>query len=321
MCGAMKYFSHETLAAAWALPVLIFSLFMFPFFTSGDQEFYRKFYSGVSDMSFVEGFVFYKKTLGTSEAGYFLLTYLFSAVLQKDVLFSLLNFVLFQQVFSWLLRHDVSRVLFPMVYFNFYLIVLAFSAERLKLSLLFFLIAYSASGLWRILFLAVSVMSHVQVLIMLLSAQVRRFNTVLSEFSQGRIGYGFVSLMFLIMLMLGMLFVLREHILSKFLVYYDLWGGGGAILKPLFFTLLTVCYASDKKLEALLASLPLVLCAYLIGEERIVIFSYFIFVFYALQVNRGINVGIVITGLYFFYKGLLFVSNVVYFGDGFASIT
>ncbi len=119
MCGAMKYFSHETLAAAWALPVLIFSLFMFPFFTSGDQEFYRKFYSGVSDMSFVEGFVFYKKTLGTSEAGYFLLTYLFSAVLQKDVLFSLLNFVLFQQVFSWLLRHDVSRVLFPMVYFNF----------------------------------------------------------------------------------------------------------------------------------------------------------------------------------------------------------
>ncbi|KMM81060.1 hypothetical protein [Pseudomonas deceptionensis] len=309
---------HGVLAFAWALPILFISLFIFPYFTAGDQEFYRSFYNGVSELSFAEGFAFYKDSLGTSEPGYFLLSFLLSPFVPKDILFSVLNFVLFQQLFLWLLRNDVSRVLFPMLYLNFYLLVLAFSAERLKLSLLFFLIGFCASSLLRYLFLAASVISHVQVLILIASTQVRRLNAVLGALFQGRVGYGFLSLAFLTMLMLAILFVLRDHIASKLGAYYGVWGGPEAVLKPLLFTLLSVFYAQERKFEALLASLPLALCAYLIGEERIVIFSYFIFMFYALQVNRGLNVGVAITSLYFSYKGILFLSNVMFLGDGFA---
>ena len=315
----MKNSSHGMLATVWAFPVLILSLFIFPYVTAGDQAFYRLFYEGASELSFSLGFVFYKMSLGTSEPGYFLLSYLLSSVMPKDVLFSVLNFALFQQLFLWMLRHDVSRALFPVLYCNFYLLVLAFSAERLKLALFFFMIGCSTAGLLRLLCLAVSVSTHVQVLILIALTQVEKLKAVGSELFQGRIGYGFVSLVFLITLMSAILFVLRSHIESKLGAYYGVWGGPGATLKPLVFTLLSVHYSKGSKLEALLVSLPLVLCAYLVGDERIVIFSYFVFMFYALQANRGINVGVVLTSLYFSYKGLLFLSYIISFGDGFSS--
>ena len=122
----MNNFPRALVAAIWALPVFFISLVIFPYFFSGDQEFYRNFYEGVSELPFTEAFSFYKSSLGTSEPGYFLLVYVFSSLMSKDLLFSILNFLLFQQIYSWFLKHNVSRILFPLIYLNFYLLVLAF---------------------------------------------------------------------------------------------------------------------------------------------------------------------------------------------------
>lgn len=315
--GYMNNFPRGLLAAIWALPIFFISLVIFPYFFSGDQEFYRKFYEGVSILPFNEAFDFYKASLGTSEPGYFLLVYMISPMISKDLLFSILNFILFQQIYSWLLRHDVSRLLFPVLYVNFYLLVLAFSAERLKLALLLFLIGCSAGGVLRFLFLTASIFAHVQVLILLFCTQTRKIITVLESLIQGRAGAGFLSLGFLTIGISIVLFVMREHIESKLGAYYGMWGGPQSMLKPLVFTFLAVIYAEDSKVEALVASLPLVVCAYFIGDERIVIFSYFVFVFYGLQANRGLNLGVVLTSLYFSYKGVYFLINIILFGNGF----
>ena len=313
----MNNFPRALVAAIWALPVFFISLVIFPYFFSGDQEFYRNFYEGVSELPFTEAFSFYKSSLGTSEPGYFLLVYVFSSLMSKDLLFSILNFLLFQQIYSWFLKHNVSRILFPLIYLNFYLLVLAFSAERLKLALLLFLIGYCARGGTRFLFLTASIFAHVQVLILLFCTQVRRIIDVLKALAQGRAGSGFFYLGFLTIGMIIVLFIMREHIESKFGAYYGVWGGPQSMVKPLVFTLLAVIYAQGSKVEAAAASLPLVICAYFIGDERIVIFSYFVFMFYGLQANRGLNVGVILTNLYFSYKGVYFLINIILFGNGF----
>ena len=318
MFGIMNNTPYGIIAVAWAFPIFIISLIVFPHYTAGDQEFYRSFYNGVADLNLTEGFAFYKDSLGTSEPGYFLLSFLFAPILPKDFLFSILNFALFQQIFLWLLKQDVSRYLFPTLYVNFYLLVLAFSAERLKVSLLVFLIAFCFSGLFRILFLALSVVTHVQVLVLFAATQVRSINNVLYKLFHGRLGFGFLSLASITMLMMAILFLLKDHIESKLGAYYGFWGGPIAVVKPLLFTLLTVYYAKERRFEALLVSLPFVVCSYFIGEERIVIFSYFVFMFYALPVNRGLNVGVAMTSLYFSCKGILFLYNLALFGDGFS---
>jgi len=237
--------------------------------------------------------------------------------MSKDLLFSILNFLLFQQIYSWFLKHNVSRILFPLIYLNFYLLVLAFSAERLKLALLLILIGYCARGGTRFLFLTASIFAHVQVLILLFCTQVRRIIDVLKALAQGRAGSGFFYLGFLTIGIIIVLFIMREHIESKFGAYYGMWGGPQSMVKPLVFTLLAVIYAQGSKVEAAAASLPLVICAYFIGDERIVIFSYFVFMFYGLQANRGLNVGVILTNLYFSYKGVYFLINIILFGNGF----
>ena len=318
MCGLMDNFSRGVQAAVWAFPALVMSLIVFPYVVTGDQEFYRSFYEGVAELPFAQGFDFYKSSLGTSEPGYFLLAYLFSGLISKDLLFSILNFILFHQLFLWMLRNDVSRFLYPLCYLNFYILVLAFSAERLKLSLLLFLIGCCASSVWRVLFFIASIFSHVQVLILIVLTQIRKLYEVLSDLVLGRVGYGFLSLSILSLFMIIVLFLLKGHIVSKLHAYIGVWGGEEAMLKPLVFTVLSMLYAQNNRLEAFAASLPLVVCAYFVGGERIVIFSFFVFMFYALQFKRGLNWGVAITSLYFSYQGLFFVVNIFSHGDGFA---
>ncbi|RON06735.1 hypothetical protein BK659_20855 [Pseudomonas brassicacearum] len=314
----MKVSSVKLQAFLWAIPVFIGSLLVFPYCVLGDQEFYRNFYAGVVGLPIAEAFQFYKDSLGTSEPGYFFFSYTFAPLVHKDLLFSAVNFLFFYHVFLWMLRNDVSRILFPAFYLNFYLLVLAFSAERLKLSLLFFLVGYALTGLFRYCFYAVSILAHVQTLMLLVATQTRRVLFILHRLSLGRVGYGFLSLFFLMVGMALVLVVLREHIASKIGFYTEAWGGWGSILKPLVFMLLSVYYARARWIEALLASLPMVLAAYFVGAERIVIFSYFVFMFYGLQSKRGLNIAVVLTSLYFSYKGVDFLIKAISFGDGFA---
>ncbi|WP_338525660.1 hypothetical protein NUH87_08935 [Pseudomonas batumici] len=316
----MKVSSIKLQAFLWALPFFFGSLLVFPYALLGDQEFYRHFYAGVAGLPVSEAFQFYRDSLGTSEPGYFLFSYVVAPFFDKDLIFSIVNFFFGYHIFLWMLRNNVSRILFPAVYLNFYVLVLAFSAERLKLSLLFFLMGSAQAGFFRYFFYAFSVLTHVQTLMLLVAAQVRKILFIMNRLLLGRIEKGFLSLSFLMVGIVLVLIVLREHIESKISFYAGAWGGVDSILKPVIFTVLSICYARSRRVEALLASLPMVLAAYFIGAERVVIFSYFVFMYYGLQSRRGMNVSVVLTLLYFIYKGVEFLTAVVLYGDGFASV-
>ena len=53
------------------------------------------------------------------------------------------------------------------------------------------------------------------------------------------------------------------------------------------------------------------------GGERVNMFGYFVFMYFALQVNRGVNLGVILTTLYFSYQTYFFVENIILYGDGF----
>lgn len=111
---------------------------------------------------------------------------------------------------------------------------------------------------------------------------------------------------------------MRDHVLSKLAAYSGVWGGADSLIKPLIFMALAVYYSRQKWGEALLASLPLVVASYFVGSERVTIFSYFVFMYYAAPYRNGLNLGVIATSVFFAYGGIGFLSRMIMFGDGFA---
>lgn len=303
---------------AVVLCVFIGSLVVFPWFQLGDQLAYRRFFEGVDGLSLGAAYDFYQDSLGTREPGFFLFVFSIAKYFQKDLVMSLLNAALAYHVFRWLQKHNVSGWLYPLFLINFYMLVLFFSAERLKLSLLCFIWAGGSTGILRPVLFGFSIITHVQVILLFAVAQVKQVMTASRSLAKLQVGTPFMYVAGAALMALAVLILLREHIESK-LGYYTPAGGSVEVLaKPLVFSILAIYYSNGRKVEALLASLPLLAAAYFVGPERIVIFCYFVFLYYALPVRRGLNLGVLASTAYFAYHGVLFLDGIFRFGDGFA---
>lgn len=298
----------------WAF---IFSYFVMPFYVGGDQIHYRGYYDGVSSLGFMEGFQYYKSMLGTEEPGYFLLTFALSGVVEKDLLMSLLNGCLVFFVVLWCCRINVSLFVLALLPFNFYILVLFFSAERLKLSLLFLVMALICTGVARYFLLLCGFFSHVQTLLLAGGKLFSSFVTLSTPLLRGKVGRG----MFVVLVGFGFVcilaYLMRDHLVAKFIYYYQSSGGVINIVKPLIFILATLFYAPRRTVESLSMHFPVLLAALLVGGDRVVIFSYLIFMYYALQVGRGFNFGVLLFAVYFFVKGMFFLDDIFSHGQGF----
>lgn len=315
----MKVSRDKLMAFIWALPLTCLSLILLPYAVVGDQFYYRAFYEQAGYLSLREAFTFYNYRLSTSEPGYFIFVYATAAWLQKDVAFSMVNGILYYNMFLWLARQRVSLLLYPLLVCNFYLVVLSFSAERLKYALVVFFIGCSLSGFFKYLTYGFSLVSHVQLVLLLACTQVTRLLDVLKSLRYGRVGAASFSLLLLCFGALGLLLFLREHIQQKFEFYYGTWGGVHALIKPLMFMGMAIFYSRGRGVEAFFVSLPMLLASFFIGSERVVIFSYLVFMYYSVTYRNGLNIGVLASTTYFAWQGVNFVFNMIMFGDGFAS--
>ncbi|MDF2414980.1 hypothetical protein [Aeromonas sp. 1HA1] len=301
----------------------LFSLVVFKYYDAGDQIAYRYFYSGMRDLSFKDGLVFYKNSLDSSEPGYFLLVYIFSSFIEKDILLSFLNGIFIFLLFYHLIKLQVSNVVLLLLSCNYYIFVLLFSAERLKLSLLILLLGWCFYGKGRkIIYL--SVFTHVQSAIIILLLQLERFDDFLLKLNRARLGYvnkNIIGLFSLLILGCVFTYFMWGHIYHKITTYYTQWSGFDSVFKPMVFTLLSMVYAKENKFQAFIIGSIMSTLSVLLGGERLVIFSYFAFLYYGLQYNKGMNFGVIITSIYFTLKGMLFIFNVINTGDGFVSYT
>ena len=62
---------------------------------------------------------------------------------------------------------------------------------------------------------------------------------------------------------------------------------------------------------------PLFIAVFLIGGERVNMIGYFVFLYYALPINKGFNFGVLLTSAYFLAASFGFTINIIEHGDGF----
>lgn len=305
---------NKIIPVLFSLIIFCFSIFLFEFFTGGDQKFYRHYYSEVAQMGFVDGFLFYKNALSTSEPGYFILTYFSSKFLDKDILLSLINAVFVFYIFLFLNSKKVSYAIQILLLFNFYLVVLLFSAERLKISLFILLISFSYSGIPSVALKLLSFFTHVQTLILIVQPFIVNFLNFSNEvaLSKKRV-FSSIAVIFFLCLAL---FLMKDHIFEK-ISHYE--GDIYSTFKPIVFMIFSILCTEKRKIIPFFQSMLFVIISYFLGEERIVIFSYIVFMYYGLQFKRGKNIYVVTTSIYFSTKGIIFLLNIFNFGDGFNS--
>lgn len=308
---------NKAIALIFALIALFFSLILLPYYTGGDQEHYRLFYNDISNYSFLEGFIAYRGYLGASEPVYYLIVYIFNGLLDKDILIAIINTVFSYYLVRCLLKLNVNLLVVFSILFNFYFIVLLFSAERLKFSMMFFfisLVAESASKKYT--FILLSVLSHLQSLMLIYVQKVSQIKKSLIKYLSGGKFFKFLLLMCGLAAFVIILYVMRNYLIDKYAAYSNN-AGIANVIKPIIFCGFSILYYKKKWLDVIAMFLPLILASILVGEERIVIFCYGIFFYFAVQVNRGFNLGIMLTTIYFSYKGIEFVQNIINHGTGF----
>ena len=309
-----------------SLLVFIYSLYVGQFATEGDQTVYRMVYEQIGKLSFNEAILFYHKFLTSKEIVHFVFSFIFSSNgIDKDLFIAISNGVLAYVSAAVLLQFNASKIIVvAIILTSFYFNVLYFSAERLKFGFIFLMLSIlfmDRKVLFYILSLT-SVLSHAQmainysaVLFFLLIKQIKR------TLESGKMSTNIFVIIFII-LICGVL--IGPHMFDKFQTYYN---GSGARPKTIEYQLFEIakilsimCLAvfySKNSWEAFWTFVPLVVLVSLLGSDRILMIGYFLFLYYGLQVNRRLNLGIISTTTYFSLKSIGYLYGLIYFGNGF----
>ena len=97
------------------------------------------------------------------------------------------------------------------------------------------------------------------------------------------------------------------------------YGGDRSIfdfLRMTIFLLIALYYTKDR-LETLIYFLPLFIALYFVGEDRMNMIGYIFCLYYCLPYRAGLNLGVLITSLYFLYANIDFISKIILYGNGF----
>lgn len=315
----MRTYTYISLATT--IVVFILSLVISPYYFSGDQYSYNKVFSALSELSLQDGYRTYYRGLSSREPVAFFLSWLASKFLTKHEFVALANSALAFATMKLLSKWRTSAlVAVIIVSSNFYLYVLYFAAERLKLGFIFLLFALAYIQRKRFyIFALASVMGHAQLFIVYISML---FKFSVEEMRKVWAGSKPNKALVAAFLILGlMVWVMSDQLIEKFQAYYSMKGALNIMdtAKLFVFCALTMFYTRER-IQAFMLFVPLFLVALLLGGDRVNLFGYFIFLFFALRVNRGFNIGVAVTSIYFAYKTYILLSKIFIYANGFTSL-
>ena len=306
--------SHSVI---FAIITFIFSMIVSPYYTGGDQEYYIYFYEAIKDLGFIEGYLIYYGSLGAQEPFYYLLIFMFSRVVDKFLLMSLINAIMGYFLSYNLIKLKVNKLIIYSLLLNYYFVVLMFSAERLKISLTLLLMVLTTKSIFKSLTLMLFVvLSHIQSILLLF---VIKFGLMKKKsrflFGKNKIRRSIIYI-FITGVIVSASYFMKDYVLLKFEVY-NVNSEIENLIKPIIFLLLSLFFAKQKKLKVFLSFMPILFFSYLIGDERINIFSFFLFFYFASRVKKGINFIMIVTLCYYLYKGFDFTNNILLYQSGY----
>lgn len=320
--NSLKVKKSNIYALFLSLFVFIFSLYVFDYYINGDQKEYHNFYDNCLSniFSYIENYECYNNMLGSSEPIYFILASIFSIFVSKNVFISFFN-ALLTFIFVKLINIKKENYLLTFfLIFNFYFLVILFSAERLKFSLFFlfwaiyFFLKNNTLDRKILIFTVLACLSHFQVLILIGGFLLAYYRNKLT----------LTNMLFLSTSVLIYIYLFYDLILYKFNSYLNidnLLDSFLSFVKVGIFIIISFIYIKDLKLknDIFLVSIPLLIAAFLLGSDRLVIFGFFIYLFVYIFKQKNINFDIfifIIVG-YYFFKSWGFLNNILEYGNGF----
>ena len=298
--------------------VFIISIVLGNLYTEGDQVVYIKIYDGIADYNITDAYLFYTFNISSIELVHFIIVWIASNLgIDKIIFMAICNTLLSGLLIK---LFDNLKVNFAITSFfiltNFYLYILFFAAERLKFGFIFFLlcILFKERHYMSLFFLIASILSHLQMLIL--------YSGKMLELSVYEIKHFLSSLqvkwlILFVLPIIGFGFYLIQPTLLQKIVGYGRDTSLVDFLRITIFFLLSMLYAKDRK-HPLLYFFPLFVAVYFIGGGRINMIAYIVSLYYCLSYNRGMNLGILITSLYFLYLNVTFIWKILLYGNGFA---
>lgn len=314
--------SRSYLTDAWiSISISLISYFFLQYNIEGDQAHYNLFYEFAKKSSFFEALSSSYSYIGSLEPIYPVLVWVLSSMIAKDIFMAIMN-----GLFAYFTLKLAGNILLPrfliiiFLFTNYYAYVIYTSAERLKISLIFSLIAVifflkKDKTKLAIIFGAISILTHIQTLFifssLILSANWREFTRNM-KFSKLQFLIGILAVIF------SILFYLKEHIFLKAEAYISSGTNLEGVVKIilLFFV---AYYSTDNKKLVLSLYLILFGAVLLVGSDRLVIFAYF---YTLLLYPKGGSIFIrmphYLLLIYFSFKSIGYLSNLIEYGDGFA---
>jgi hypothetical protein len=271
-------------------------------------------YESLPGLSFADGFQYYANSLGTSEPVYYLLAWIASHLIPKDLFVafsnSILAFVAVRLFMQWNAHPLLAVVL---VCSNYYFLVLYLSAERLKYAMLFLGLAILARRASRFyVFIALALLAHVQVILLGVGPMADRAIQFVRRQRRAWIVLGTV-------LFALPIWLLREHVEMKILSGYRADVEMADLARIAIFMVLSLVFSKDAKQsnQIIAIFIPLVVAVLLVGGDRINFLGYFVFLRYALASRQGFNLPTLLTAAYFTLQSYDFVERIWLHGTGY----
>ena len=289
--------------------------------TTGDTLIYGDFYSRLRGVD-VHHLLFWQECLLTSrEPVYALLAWTAANLgLSHAALMGALNATLVGLIAVWLWRNAAPWPTWILLYTNFYVLVVFASAERLKLAVLFLLAAVIVRATWQKVVLVVLGMgAHLQG-IMLVGAWVFGRLPAFGARVDLRRDWRLLALAAALVVGLGAAFVAISwsHLVNKAARYME--ASAGLIEGGDFLVLIAVgLLAGRDRLRVVLAQLPLLLLAFVLGNSRMTILGFFLLLEQLVEERRTGHPAFMALMAYLTYKSVGFVEAVAAVGNGFGS--
>ncbi|NWO01556.1 MAG: hypothetical protein HLX52_01160 [Idiomarinaceae bacterium] len=211
--------------------VFLFSMYLSPYYLYEDQLVYREAYEVVKNKGIIDALLLYRSHIHSMELGHFFVIWLASDYIQKDIFMSIIN-----AGTAYLGAYALNRVgahpivSFVVVLLGYYSWTLFLSAERLKFSVFFLLIAFffqlnaKTKRAWFSYFS--SVITHLQISIIIalvvLKMYSREYLNVFFKLKISKKTMGVSLVAFFLALVVFVAF--NSHLLSKINAYHSSFG-------------------------------------------------------------------------------------------------
>lgn len=307
--GALLLSALKVKAILLAVFGFLFSYVLSPYYYGGDQKFYRLLYDNIKSYdSLADKFSYYKVVVDATEPVYLLVINFVSDLIDKDLFFSAINGGILGVVSLFFLRNKRGFLFCALFIFNYYFVVLGFSAERLKMGALFFSVALLFNGYKRYFVVLLACLCQFQFIVLAAALIIFNASDAGARVDNKKI-FGVTFFVFIIVIALSRLdySIAILHLAGKFEIYEDAgWGGAAELLKPAVFMLGALFCRKDKARVAMVFA-PILMAAYLFGSERFAIFGYFLMMYFLAHSSARNNFVVIPTMIYFCYGGFRFI--------------